>query len=175
MFAFEDLGLIDPDGDATLDMLVELAAHRLPVDAAAISLIDAPRDRFAVRRAGPAVERGFGWAPAEGAPCTVVMETGRPLALGGGEPLEARFALLRRAGFAAYLGHPILGPAQDPVGAVFAVCRSPRVWSGEERRVLAGLAELARTRVLLSAALRTVLELGRERDAAAAGGRPARG
>ena len=161
MFDLHDLGVTEPGGDPALDLLTELAAHRLGADVAAVSLFDAGRGEFAVRLAGEGVAP-FARVPAEGAPCAEVIGTGRTLALSGGGGAGPRFPRLREMGFAAYLGHPVLGPAEDAVGSALLLSRRPRIWGAEERRVLAGVAALASTRLLLAGALETIVQMGRE-------------
>jgi GAF domain-containing protein len=161
MFDLHDLGVTEPGGDPLLDLLADLTAHRLGADVAALSLFDAARDEFVVRRAGDGVA-DFLRTPAEGAPCAEVISTGRTVALSGACADDPRFSRLREMGFSAYLGHPVLGPAEDTVGSAVLLSRRPRIWGAEERRVLAGVAALASTRLLLAAALETVSHMGRE-------------
>lgn len=162
-FSVEDLGVTEPGHAPELDLIADLAAHRLNVESAAVSFLDPARGCLAVRRGGPGLAGGFDRTPLEIALCRRVLDAAAPVAFASVErTADPGLARLRAKGFRAYLGHPILGPADDPVGVVAALSRAPRIWSREDRRLLAGLAELAGSQILLRASLRTVASLGRE-------------
>ncbi|EPX77952.1 multi-sensor hybrid histidine kinase [Salipiger mucosus DSM 16094] len=62
----------------------------------------------------------------------------------------------RECGIKAYLGAPLLGPANDPIGAVCAAETHPRVWSDRDKAAIENFAALAAQQVLLRASLQTL-------------------
>jgi GAF domain-containing protein/two-component sensor histidine kinase len=155
------------DPAAVLDEVVEQAPALLAADACAIRIVD--RDDLVVTAvhgddaelALGARSEAAGWLSGE------VVQTRRPLAVADatGTPALVESDPLLQAGFAAYLGVPLVGPEGALHGVLALYARRPREWRREEIEALQALA--ANTSGALSnAELYQRVALEKERSAA---------
>lgn len=170
--ALSSLGLIDTPPEAVFDSFTVLASRLLKAPVSLVSLIDAEGDRQYFKSQLGLPEP---WATTRQTPlslsfCKKVVEAGRPLIVCDsrqdervrGNPLIDMF------GISAYMGVPIFGPDDVPIGSFCVIERKSRVWTAEERDTLERLATQISTQIRMRALLQDVEEsqasLSREKE-----------
>lgn len=129
------------DPDAILEEIVEQAPGLVGADAAAVSILEG--DELVVSAAhGDGAEGAIGSrVSAMGELAGEVVQSRGPVAVGDvrSGPESGSDALLE-AGYAAYLGAPLLGAEGGVHGVLAVYARAPRTWRDEEVEALAALA-----------------------------------
>ena len=136
-------GELDPDN--VLDQTARYAVRMLGVDGSSVRMLDG--DEVVVRAAA-----GAGAAAALGtrAPSTawlvgdiVQTRATRSIADIGGDPRVGDADSMFAAGYAGYLGVPIVGPDESAQGILAVYSKRPRAWREEEAEALQALAATA--------------------------------
>ena len=150
---------VDPD----LDAIVRLAALLCRTPIAAVSLVDATRQRFIARQGLRVTD-----TPRDVALCARTIR-GRDVFEVPDARLDADFAgtalVTGDPHVVFYAGAPLLTPAGDAIGALCVIDHVPRVLSADEREVLRLLARQVMQRLEQERALEALRALGRERIA----------
>ncbi len=143
----EELQLRKPYDPAGLDRLTRLVVDLLDVSAAYLSLIEADRQVFISQCGLPDALVQRGDLPLQHAFCAYVVAEAHPLITADArqDPRLADSILVTEYGVVAYAGLPITLSDGTTVGSLCAIDSAPRVWTDFELRVLADLAEAART------------------------------
>jgi PAS domain S-box-containing protein len=137
-----DLELLDTPTDRRLDRMTRLVSRTLEAPVALITLVDADRQYFA-----SAVGLPEPWATRRQTPlthsfCQHVVTTGEPLTIEDARQ-DARVCdnlAIPDLGVVAYAGVPLTLPDGPVLGALCAIDRSPRSWSGRDASTLEDLA-----------------------------------
>ncbi|WP_245584676.1 GAF domain-containing protein [Salipiger mucosus] len=166
MYSIRELGLLDQGQDGVFENIVKLAHQTLGAPVALVSVIDDANERqvFKARRAD--ASRGLlgahlmeSWyTPLSHSLCNEVRIRDRSLIVQdmARDPSFRHHPAVTEYGVLAYIGAPIHGPANDPIGAVCAMDNCVRIWSEKDRSNIETLADLCSQQVLLRAALQTI-------------------
>jgi len=150
--AVQRLGLYDPQGDETLDHLTALARSALRVAVTLVAVTDGERQSFKSAAGIAAADD----SPLARSPCTDVIETGQPLAIGdaGEASLTRDRRSLAELGFPAYAGAPVRSRDGHVVATLCALDRAARRWQEEDLVLLEQLAGAIAAHLELAASLR---------------------
>lgn len=175
--AIDRAALMDPSADAAFDRFTRLASLLVSAESALFSVVDGRR-QFFKSAAGVMAEPGAPReTPLSHSFCRLVVATGKPLVVTSA-PDDVRVADNRAIpdlGVVAYLGAPVTLAGGFCLGSLCVLDSEPRQWTLRDQQVLAELAELIATEVMLRLevdARRVVeLELEQARDEALAAAR----
>jgi len=154
-----DMGISDGPREDGFDRLTRLATSLFNTPVALVSIVEFERDRQFF-----ASEQGLSepWASKRETPlthsfCQHVKTSGAPLVVPDARQnsLVQDNLAVRDLGVVAYLGVPIYGPEQDPVGALCVIDGEPRAWTDEDVSRLTDLAGAVTDQIKLRAALVT--------------------
>lgn len=161
----EALSLFDKSDDIVFDDLTELTKEICLSPVALISIIDYENDRqvFASQNGLCAPYSEERETPLSHSFCRLVLELDAPLNVGNSSlhPLVQSNPAITDLNVVAYLGVPIYGADDTPIGALCAIDHETRRWSDTQVRRLQALARCVSTRV----ALRAEVLIGRRRNA----------
>ena len=159
-YTLADLGLFTGDREQVYETTVDLVLASLNVPIALISVIDQnlPRQFFKAHRGLPEFYASKNETPISLSVCETVKETNDNLVIQDMR-LDIMFAdhpSISELGVHAYLGSPIHGPVNDPIGALCAIDHVPRTWKQADLDLLTGLALIVSRQILLHASLKTI-------------------
>ncbi len=154
------LGVLDGPCEPVLDALVLIASRAIRAPFCAIAMID-DRDetvRFRAHTGFPPDVSMDRSVPFDKSFCARVRMTNAPFAVSNArrDPIGAEHPLATKFGIQSYLGAPIHDPALGPVGIIAVMDVVPRIWSEEDKHLIAELARVATQNIMLRAALATV-------------------
>jgi len=163
-----DLGISDGPRVDGFDRLTRLATSLFNTPVALVSIVEFDRDRQFF-----ASEQGLSepWASKRETPlthsfCQHVKTSGAPLVVPDArqDPLVQDNLAIRDFDVIAYLGVPIYGADDAPVGALCVIDGKPRAWSDKDVNRLTDLADAVTDQIKLRAALVTKDHAGRQAE-----------
>lgn len=158
-FTLSELALVDAPAEESFDNLTRLASILLNTPVSLVSLVDFDHDRqFFKSQLGLADK----WAAKRQTPlthsfCKHVVLNDKPLVVEDArshELLKNNLAI-PDLGVIAYLGIPVHGPANNPIGALCVISSESRSWSQADQDNLSMLADAVTNLIRLSASLKT--------------------
>lgn len=156
--------LLDSPPEKAFDRISELVAKLLHVPVSLVTILDAQRQFFKSARGLTSP-----WSEARETPlthslCQHVARTGNPLIVNEArtDPLVRDNLAISDLGVEAYLGFPVRAPDGSVIGALCAIDRVPRSWTGAEQGIMHDLVEILETELTLRE------EIRRRREAEAA-------
>lgn len=166
-FDLADLGFLDGQVDREVKTLVRSAALQLHASSATFLLLDSPelslfrRATYGVQDCGD-LPKYFKYA---GSLASEVIDANRTLDFANLADDEAHrnAAEIKYLNAMSYIGAPVYGPAAEPVGVLFAVNRTPNVWTKMNHSDLKEIGHLLSRHILLKATMQTLKLVSRER------------
>jgi two-component sensor histidine kinase len=156
--------LLDSPPEKAFDRISELVAKLLHVPVSLVTILDAQRQFFKSARG-----LSSPWSEARETPlthslCQHVARTGLPLVVNEARthPLVCDNLAISDLGVEAYLGFPVRSPDGSVIGALCAIDRVSRSWTGAEQGIMHDLVEILETELTLRD------EIRRRREAEAA-------
>jgi len=154
-----ELGVVDGPPDDGFDRLTRLATLLFNTPVALVSIVEFDRDRqfFASEQGLPEPWASKRETPLSHSFCQHVKTSGAPLIVPDAREhsLVCDNLAIRDLGVVAYLGVPIFGADELPVGALCIIDDKPRAWSGTDVLHLTDLAGAVTDQIKLRAALET--------------------
>jgi signal transduction histidine kinase len=151
--ALHATGLLESEGQETLDQLAALTARTLRVPLAQVNLITADA-QVPIAAAAPLDPEPQRWQLPVGLDssfCQHVLGRDEPLVIEDARvhPLVATNRATTEAGIVAYAAAPVFAASGEPLGTVCIVDFEPRAWTAEEIGTLSQFASLASSDVAL--------------------------
>lgn len=146
--AVRSTGLLDTGPEEPFDQLARLAKRLLGTPFAFVTVVD---DRRSFWKSCVGVSGGARENPVGESFCQYVVTSGEPLVLGDvrGDAMTRENPSISSMGVVAWAGYPVRTPDGQVLGTFCVVDTVPRVWSGDDRELLATLAGAASTEVAL--------------------------
>lgn len=147
------LGLVDTETSEAFNAITRLASQLFQTPVALVSIVQEELDRqYFTSQVG----LGEPWATTRETPlshsfCQHVKRTGRPLVVDDARThdLVKENLAIPVLGVIAYLGVPIIGADDTPIGALCVIESKPRIWTEEEQNLLNDLAICVRDEIKL--------------------------
>ncbi|GGD22276.1 HWE histidine kinase domain-containing protein [Aureimonas glaciei] len=148
--------LLDSPPEKAFDRISELVAKLLQVPVSLVTILDAQRQFFKSARGLTSP-----WSEARETPlthslCQHVARTGAPLIVNEArtDPLVRDNLAIADLGVESYLGFPVHAPDGSIIGALCAIDRVPRSWTGAEQGIMHDLVEILETELNLREEIR---------------------
>ncbi len=129
----EKLGIVDAAPEPEFDSIVELASEVTQSPVTLLSIVQPEQDRQYFKAASGLPEPWFSKreTPLSHSFCQHVRASGNPLVVDDARahPLVKRNKAVRDLNVISYLGIPIHGVQQEPIGALCAIDAKPRTWT----------------------------------------------
>lgn len=155
--SLSELGLVDASRHEDFDRLTRIAIRLFKSEFALISIVEAEKGRQFLTSAQGLPEP---WATSREMPlshsfCQHVKSQNTPLVIDDARthPLVQANGAVKDLGFIAYLGAPIYGPDDAPIGALCVIAQEPRAWVANDISALMDLADAVTSKIKVRASL----------------------
>jgi GAF domain-containing protein len=156
-WTLDELELVDAPSCMSLDGLTGLAATVLDTPVALVSIVELDWDRqFFTSQVGlPDPWAAYRQTPLSHSFCQHVMTDDQPLIVTDSRvhPRVKDNLAIPDLNVIAYLGVPVRGPDQSPLGAMCVIDGKPREWSARDLTILSQLADCVSREIQLRAAI----------------------
>jgi GAF domain-containing protein len=149
----KNLGLVDTETSEAFNAITRLASQLFQTPVALVSIVQEELDRQYFTSQVGLVDP---WATTRETPlshsfCQHVKRTGRPLVVNDARrhDLVKENLAISVLGVIAYLGVPIIGADDTPIGALCVIESKPRIWTDKEQDLLNDLALCVRDEIKL--------------------------
>lgn len=165
-FHLQDLGVLEGPPPRAIRSLVELCSVAVHAQAAALFVFDDTASELFLN-ASVGLNRetpGLVGLPLTGSVASFIRSENRLTRLGDLQkpPFDTSVEHLR-FGIQSYLGAIVRGPADEPVGVLAAMQKTPHVWSFQNAKLVEDMAYLMSQQIMLKASFATLRIMSAER------------